>query len=90
MRVARDYQKKSAVRWMGCSETLDVEPDRRQYLKNSKRDEEVEDVVNDDEEDMYFEFEQNSKASNISSFKLVTILLVIFSFARQVSRNNFV
>lgn len=57
------HPKKSAERWMGCRETLEIDPDRRQYLKNSKRDEEVEDVTNDDEEDMYFEFETSSRPS---------------------------
>lgn len=66
---------------MGCRESLDEDPDRRQYLKNSKRDEEVEDVADDDDDaDMYFEIEQTSKATNLSLIlesKLTIILLAI-------------
>lgn len=77
MRVAHEHQKKSSVKWMGCSETLEIEPDRREYLKNSKRDEETEDV-NNDEEDMYFEFELSTKASssNHLSCSIATVLLI--------------
>lgn len=42
MRVAHERQKQSAEKWMGCKGAMDLNPDRRQYLKNSKRDEEVE------------------------------------------------
>ncbi|CRK96840.1 CLUMA_CG009940, isoform A [Clunio marinus] len=66
MRVAHESQKKSAQRWMGCREVLELYPDQRQYLKNTKRDEEMEDVENDDEEDMYFEFESSSQTSKSS------------------------
>jgi hypothetical protein len=41
MRVAHERQKQSAEKWMGCKGALDFGPDRRQHLKNSKRDEEV-------------------------------------------------
>lgn len=79
MRVAHDQQRKSAVRWMGCRAT--IEDDSRQYLKNPKRDEETEDV-NDDEEDMYFEFEPTSMASSCNqliNIKLVMALLISFT-----------
>lgn len=80
MRVAHEHPRKSAEKWMGCRETLEIDPDRRQYLKNSKRDEEVEDVTNDDEEDMYFEFETSSKTSMsnvIRANKLAIALLAV-------------
>lgn len=86
MKVRHEQQRKSAVQWMGCRQTQDLTPDRRQYLKNSKRDEEVEDVTMDDEGDMYFEFEQPSKADSISILankKLVTILLVMIMRMRK-------
>lgn len=69
--------KKSAIRWMGCRETLELDP--RSEAKNPKRDEETEDV-NDDEEDNYFEFEEStlklaSGQQLLSSYGLVTALL---------------
>lgn len=68
MKVSHDQQRKSAERWMGCRQT---------YLTNSKRDEEFEDVVPDDEEDMYFEFETPSKASILAHKKLEIALVAI-------------
>lgn len=41
MRVLHENQKQSAEKWMGCKGALDLNPNRRQYLINSKRDEEV-------------------------------------------------
>lgn len=84
MRVAHEHPKKSAERWMGCRETLEIDPDRRQYLKNSKRDEEVEDVTNDDDEDMYFEFETSPRTSlsNVVRIdKLAMALLAMFTIS---------
>ena len=84
MEVAHNHPKKSAQRWMGCRETLEVEPDRRQYLNNSKRDEEVEDVTNDDEEDHYFEIEMSPKTSFsnvIRSSKLAIALLAMITIS---------
>lgn len=89
MKVAHDHQKKSAVKWMGCRETLELEPDRRQYLKNSKRDEETEDVNNDDVEDMYFEFEFSTKASNSNELRssiATTVLLITFSISWKLTK----
>jgi hypothetical protein len=80
MRVAHDQQKRSSLRWMGCKkrhESLDDDP-RKQYWVSSKLNEEVEDVM-DDEEDMYFEFEQSSALSTLevkNSFKIILALLV--------------
>lgn len=72
---------------MGCRETVDVYPDhRRQYLKNPKRDEEVEDVTHDDEEDNYFEFEPTEKASTASfnsTNSFIIGLLMILSFINR-------
>lgn len=82
MKVAHEQQRKSAVKWMGCRQTQDLSPD----LKNSKRDEEVEDVTMDDEGDMYFEFEQPLKADSpliLANKKLVTILLVLIMRMRE-------
>lgn len=83
MKVAHDHPKKSAQKWMGCRETLEIEPDRRQYLKNSKRDEEVEDVTNDDEEDMYFEIETSSITGlgNVIRTNKLVALLAMFSIS---------
>lgn len=75
MRVAHDQQRRSAARWMNCRATIEED-----YLKNPKRDEETEDV-NDDEEDMYFEFEPTSMASSCNqliNIKLVMALLISF------------
>lgn len=79
MKIAHENQKKNAQRWMGCKgETLDIEPDRRQYLKNTKRDEEFEDVTNNDEDDDYFEFEPvSAKASNKCCFTTLVIIFII-------------
>lgn len=84
MRVAHDQQKKSAYRWMGCHERLDDEEtshERRHnnWNKNSKLNEEIEDV-NNDEEDMYFDFESTlasvSTASNLDLININKILII--------------
>lgn len=59
MKAAHNDPKKSALRWMGCRETMELDP--KGLPANPKRDEETEDV-NDDEEDNYFEFEQSTLA----------------------------
>lgn len=62
---------------------MESEPDHREYTKNPLRDEEFEDVsVNEDEEDMYFEFEEASKVSSGAVLiinRLVITMLTIFS-----------
>lgn len=80
MRVAHEHQRKSAQKWMNCRETLEVDPNNRQYLKNPKRDEEIDDTI-DDEEDMYFEeFETSTKISigNRMHNKEATLLILAF------------
>ena len=67
---------------MGCRSML--EDDSGQFTPNSKRDEELEDidVENNDEEDNYFEFEPQIKASccnHLINIKLVVILLMMYS-----------
>lgn len=68
---------------MGCTRKMESDPDHREYTKNPLRDEELEDVnVNDDEEDNYFEFEQVSKVSSCTVLminRLVITMLTIFS-----------
>jgi hypothetical protein len=77
MRVAHEHQKKSAQRWMGCRETMEIDPDHRQYLKNTKLEEELEDLdENDDEEDNYFEIDERVKASS-SSIRLSNLKVII-------------
>jgi hypothetical protein len=41
MRVAHERQKPSSEKWMGCKQAMDIIPDTRQPLINSKREEEV-------------------------------------------------
>jgi hypothetical protein len=73
MRVAHEHQKKSALTWMGCRESFEIDPDRRQYLKNARLDEELEDLdENDDEEDHYFEIDERSQSSDCNRISLNT------------------
>jgi hypothetical protein len=66
MKVAHENQRKSAQTWMGCRDTL-IDPDQRQYLKNSRLDEELEDLdQNDDEEDHYFEIDERAETSSFT------------------------
>lgn len=76
MRVTHDYQKKSALRWVNCRAKLNDSNERRQHW-NAKLNEEVEDVENDDEEDMYFEIE-SSPVSSVNLTLHVNRYLIIF------------
>lgn len=67
---------------MGCRGKMESEPDHREYTKNPRRDEEFEDVSPNDDEDMYFEFEQGPKVSSCAVLiinRLVITILTIFS-----------
>ena len=85
MRVQHDQQKKSAIKWMGCRPTkLDDEissnEGRREHWKDSKRNEEMEDVQ-DDEEDMYFDFESTmASVSTASNLELINLNKILITF----------
>lgn len=89
MRVAHEHQRKSAQRWMGCRDTLEVDPDQRQYSKNSKLEEELEDVdENDDEEDNYFEIDERARVSS-SNIRLSNVKVILVLAVLSISRRLF-
>lgn len=75
MRVAHEYQKKSAQVWMGCVD----DSHRKQYLKNPKLNEELEDTDYTENNPDYFDFESTSMYSNANNVKsLLNNRLLIF------------
>lgn len=86
MRVAHEHQRKSAEKWMGCRGTLEMNPGQRQYSTNPKRDEELEDVNDEDEEDMYFEFETSPKPSKCNKTIVNGFVILFFTVLSIRSR----
>lgn len=90
MRVSHDMRRRSAKKWMGKN-ICNKEPEKRQQYTNAKRNEEVYDLDDtddqeQDDEDMYFELEieqtalshaSASKRLNISDFMTISIISLI-------------
>lgn len=92
MRVSHDMRRRSAKKWMGKDLCKNKELERKQKYTNSKREEEVYDLdekdeeQTKDEEDMYFEieFERGTlspasapKRLDISSFMTISIISLL-------------
>lgn len=83
MKVTRENQKRSSIRWMGCKPKK-VSIDNQDVWQNAKLKEEMEDVeIQSFDESDYFEEEADitTSASNSPQIKYFKhLLLFIFSF----------
>ena len=83
MKVSRENQKRSSIRWMGCKPKK-VSINKQDVWQNAKLKEEMDDVeIQSFDENDYFEEEADIITSASNSFRIKYfkhLLLLIFSF----------
>jgi len=83
MRVAHEYQKKSAQRWMSCGTETKlplVNPKRSEEFDEGEGDEYL--PRDDDVEDNYFEFEVPASHANVVRYEsaIVTLIPIVIAW----------